>query len=293
MPDDVLFSYADPADPWAKRALIRVIELCTGQPRLKRLYDAWLSDRDSEESFFTAVLRRLEVAVELDGVPLAAVPRTGPLVVVANHPYGVLDGIAIGWIAERIRSDFLILTNAVLLRAPEARPHLLPVDFSPTPEAVAVNLATRETARRHLAAGGCIVVFPAGGISTAPDRLGRRPAEDAPWQPFVAALIQRTRATVLPVRFHGQNSRLFQVASHIHPTLRLSLIFREVRRRIGTPLAVTVGEPIAYERLAGSAGRLDLLARLRAACEALRARPARFADVPGELAVDEADPVAA
>jgi putative hemolysin len=294
MPDDVLFSYADPADPWPKRGLIRMIERCTGQPRLKRLYDAWLADRDPAESFFTAVLNRLEVTVELDGAPLAVVPRSGPLVVVANHPYGVLDGLAVGWIAERIRSDFLILTNAVLLRAPEARPHLLPIDFAPTPEAMAVNLASREAARRHLASGGCIVVFPAGGISTAPDRLGRRPAEDAPWQPFIAALVQRTRATVLPLRFHGQNSRLFQIASHLHPTLRLSLIFREVCRRIGTRLAVSVGEPIPYERLAGPADRRTLVARLRASSEALRrGEGGRSAGVPGDCAGEEAEPIAA
>jgi putative hemolysin len=263
MSHDLLFSYADPADPWVKRSLIRLIEKSTGQPALKRLYDRYRAAPDPDESFFTAVLRTLEVTVDVDPARLAAAPRSGPLVIVANHPFGVLDGIAIGWIAERIRPDFKVLTNAVLLRAPEARPYLLPVDFAPTAEATRTNLATRDAARRLLAEGGCVVVFPAGGISTAPDRFGRHPAVDAPWQPFVAQLIQRSRAAVLPVYFHGQNGRAFQIASHLHLILRLSLIFHEVRSRMGTKLDVVVGDPIPAEHLAGIPDRAALVARLR------------------------------
>lgn len=263
MMDDLLFSYADPTFPPLKRKLIRLIEKATGQPRLKRIYLAYRREAAPGESFFAAALRRLEIDVALDPARLAAIPRTGPLVVVANHPYGVLDGLAIAALMERVRSDFLVLTNAVLLRAPEARPHLLPVDFAETEEAMATNLATRETARRHLEAGGCIVVFPAGGVSTAPDRLGRRRAVDAPWQPFTSQLVRRARATVVPVFFAGQNSRLFQIASHINLALRLSLIFKEVHDRIGTTLAVAIGDPIPFEVLAPIEDRRAFAEELR------------------------------
>ncbi|BBE71647.1 lysophospholipid acyltransferase family protein [Oharaeibacter diazotrophicus] len=270
--DDLLFSYADPTFPPLKRRLIRLIEKATGQPRLKRLYLAHRAEQVAGESFFQSALRRLEIDVDIDPDALAAVPRQGPLVVVANHPYGVLDGLAIAWIVEKVRSDFLVLTNAVLLRAPEVRPYLLPVDFAGTPEALATNLATREAARRHLDAGGCVVVFPAGGISTAPDRLGRKRAVDAPWQPFVAQLIHRAKASVVPVFFAGQNSRLFQIASHVHAALRLSLIFKEVRDRIGTRLPVAIGEPIPFEELAAGGDRRALVEDLRARTYALEAR---------------------
>ena len=91
------------------------------------------------------------------------------------------------------------------------------------------------------------MVFPAGGISTSPDKFGRQPATDAPWQPFVSQLVEKSRATVLPLYFDGQNSRLFQIVSHLSLTLRLALIFKEVKARMGTTLAVSVGEPIPFD----------------------------------------------
>ena len=114
-----------------------------------------------------------------------------------------------------------------------------------------------------------MVIFPAGGVSTAPDRLGRRPAIDAPWQPFAAQLIQRAKAVVIPIWFGGQNSRLFQIASHVSQTLRLSLLFHEVRRHMGATLTVGIGAPIAFEELAAIRDRQALADALRARTYAL------------------------
>jgi len=134
------------------------------------------------------------------------------------------------------------------------------------------NIESRATARAHLDKGGAIVVFPAGGVSTAPDRLGRKPAVDAPWGPFVSQLIQRSEATVAPIYFGGQNSRLFQIASHLSLTLRLSLIFHEVKSRIGTSLPVAVGAPIPFEEIAHIRDRQELADHLRAVTYALAER---------------------
>lgn len=283
--EDLLFSYADPHASAFKRRLILLVERATGQRRLKRIYLEHVRHPVERESFFQSAVRRLALDVRYDAVQLARMPVDGPLVVVANHPYGVLDGIVISWLVERVRRDFVVLTNAVLLRAPEIQPHVLPVDFSGTAEARDTNLRSRAAARAHLKAGGCVVVFPAGGVSTAPDRLGRRPAMDAPWQAFAAQLIHAARATVVPIRFHGQNSRLFQIASHVSQTLRISLIFREVKNRIGTSVPVAVGAPIPYAALESLRDRQSLADALRARTYAL--------EVPGETAPDARLPLRA
>ena len=256
--EDPVFSYADPTDRPVKRHFIHLIERATGQRELKRLYLDNLRNPRAGESFFAAAVRRLAIDVQFDPARLARMPKQGPLVVVCNHPYGVLDGIVISWMVEQVRSDFLVLTNAALLKAQEIRQFVLPVDFAGTPEAMQTNIDSRAKAREHLARGGVVVVFPAGGVSTAPDRLGRRPAVDSPWQPFTAQLIQRSKATIMPFCFSGQNSRLFQIASHLSQTLRLSLIFREVRNRIGTSLPVAIGDPIPYALIAHIKDRQQL-----------------------------------
>ena len=261
--DDYLFSYATREDPPVKRGLIRLVERATGQPQLKRLYLDNQRNPRPQESFWAAAVRCLKLDVRFEMSALARIPKTGPVVVVANHPYGVLDGIVVSWLIEKARPDFVVLTNAVLMRAPEVRDFVLPIDFSESEEAMATNLKSRAAARAQLDRGGCVVVFPAGGVSTAPDKLGRRPAVDAPWQPFVSQLVQRSKATVAPIWFGGQNSRLFQIASHVSQTLRLSLIFHEVKTRIGAALPVAVGEPIPFERLAGIKDRQALADHLR------------------------------
>jgi putative hemolysin len=230
------------------------------------------------ETFWQAAVRSLELDVRYDAHALAAVPKTGPVVFVANHPYGVLDGIVMAWLVSKVRSDFVVLTHIVLTRAPEAAPFILPVDFSGAKEAEQTNLASRAAARAQLARGGAVVVFPAGAISTTPDKFGLKPAVDGRWQPFVSQLVQRSRATVVPIWFGGQNSRLFQIASHVSQTLRLSLIFHEVKARIGATLPVGIGTPIPFASIAAIRDRQALADELRARVYALQ----RLAPVVGK-----------
>jgi putative hemolysin len=267
--DDYLFSYAAPTDPRVKRSLIRLVERATGQPQLKRMYLENQRNPRVGESFFGAAVRKLELDVRYDPAALARIPATGPVVIVANHPYGVLDGIVISWLVEKVRRDFVVLTNAVLMRAPEVHEFILPIDFSGSDEAMQTNLQSRAAARALLDKGGVVVVFPAGAVSTAPDALGRRPAIDGRWQPFVSALVQRAKATVVPIWFGGQNSRLFQIASHVSSALRVSLIFHEVKARIGALLPVVIGAPIPYPQLADIRDRQQLADRLHDATYAL------------------------
>jgi putative hemolysin len=267
--DKYLFSYATESDPPLKRGLIRLVEKATGQPKLKRMYVQNQRFPRADETFWQAAVRSLELDVRYDADALAAVPKTGPIVFVANHPYGVLDGIVMAWLVSKVRSDFVVLTHVVLTRAPEAARFILPVDFSGTEEAERTNLASRAAARAQLERGGAVVVFPAGAISTTPDKLGLKPAIDGRWQPFVSQLIQRSEAAVIPIWFGGQNSRLFQIASHLSATLRLSLIFHEVKTRIGTSLQVVIGAPVPFASIAAIRNRQSLADELRARVYAL------------------------
>jgi putative hemolysin len=256
------FSYAGTNDPWLKRLVIRAVERATGQPYLKRLYEEYLAQRTSTDAFWDEALARLGLTLDCNFAALDRWPRNGPLVIVANHPYGVLDGIVICHLVSCVRGDFLVLTHELLTRSEELKPFLLPVDFSESDDALHTNLKTRATAKHHLMNGGCLIVFPAGGISTTPSIWHKR-ATDAEWKNLTARLIVQSRAAVAPVYFAGQNSRLFQLASHVSQTLRLSLLFKEVRDRIGTTLRVRIGDVVPCDRLAALGDRAAIMQALR------------------------------
>ncbi len=265
------FSYSSTEDAPLKRFLIRAIEAMTGQPRLRRMYLDNRANPVAGETFFAAAIRYLKLQIEFDMARLRQVPATGPVVVVANHPFGVVDGLVISHLVSMVRSDFKVLTHALLTQAPELREFLLPVDFDPTPQAMATNIATRRTAREMLRSGGVIVVFPGGTVSTAPRPFGR--AVDPAWQPFTAQLAQGAGATVVPMFFEGQNSRLFHIASHLSRTLRLSLLFKEVRDRIGSRVRVHIGTPISPGDLSHLRDRTAFSEELRRRTYALSGKP--------------------
>lgn len=255
------FSYADPKDGRFKQLAIRSIERLTGQKRLRRLYLEQQAIGYSERNFWATAIQALELRLAYSEQALAQVPATGPLVVVANHPYGVLDGIMISHLVSQRRGDFRVLANGVLYRSPEARPYILPIDFNESQEALATNLESRRIAINWIRDGGALVIFPGGTVSTARKAVG--PAVDPRWKPFTAKLIHAGRATVVPICFVGQNSRLFQVASHLSTTLRLSLLFREVANKIGSTQRIEIGEPLAYQDLMAIKDRQHLMDDLR------------------------------
>jgi len=174
----------------------------------------------------------------------------------------VLDGIVACWIVSQIRTDFKILTNALLNRAEEIKPYLLPIDFEESKAALETNLKSRAESKTLLEKGGVLIIFPGGTVSTTPTVLARK-AKDPEWKNFTASMIQRGKAPVVPIFFAGQNSRLFQVASHLSMTLRLSLLFKEVHDRIGGALQFRIGKRIPYEELALIKDRTKLMEFLR------------------------------
>jgi putative hemolysin len=257
-----------------RRWVIRMIEVMTGQPKLKRLYLENQANPVPGESFWDAAVRKLNLTVDVNRVDLDAIPKAGPCVVVANHPFGVLDGILICWLIAQVRRDFKVLTNALLYRAEEVRPFLLPIDFEETKEALETNLKSRADSKKHLEDGGVLVIFPGGTVSTTKKPFDKV-AEDPEWKTFTARMIVQGKAPVVPVYFAGQNSRLFQICSHVSMTLRLSLLFKEVHDRIGKTLRLRIGRRIPYTELAAIKDRKELMDFLRTETYALRDGPDR------------------
>lgn len=270
LPEVDEFSYASPEDPRFKRLVIQLIERITGQPELKRMYLEHQNNPKPGESFWDAAINKLRLKIDLNEQDLSEIPRTGPVIIVANHPFGVLDGLMVCWLISRVRNDFKVLTNALLNRAEEIKPYLLPIDFEETKAALETNIKTRAESKALLEKGGALVIFPGGTVSTTPTLLSRK-AKDPEWKTFTGRMIVQGKAPVVPVYFDGQNSRLFQIASHISMTLRLSLLFKEVHDRIGENLTVRIGKRIPYETLKGFSDRKELMAFLRDQTYALEA----------------------
>jgi putative hemolysin len=262
MPEVDEFSYASADDPRFKRLVIQAIERMSGQPELKRMYLDNQKNPVPGETFWDASIRKLQLKVDYNQEGLGEIPATGPVIVVANHPFGVLDGLVICWLVSRVRKDFKTLTNALLNRADEIKPFVLPIDFEETKAALETNIKTRAEAKALLEGGGALIIFPGGTVSTTPHLLARR-AKDPEWKTFTARMIVQGKAPVVPVYFAGQNSRLFQIASHVSMTLRLSLLFKEVHDRIGSEMVLRVGKRIPYDELKAIGDRKKLMEHLR------------------------------
>lgn len=255
-------SYANPDDPALKRGLIRLLERAAGRDYFAPIYHRWRSETlPGRGKVIRPMLELIGVDLEIIATQWPPVIDPGrPLLIVANHPYGILDGIAALTLAEDIGRPFKVLINMELLKVPELAPYSLPVDFRETPAALERNLATRNTAIRLLREGTTIIVFPAGGVATARRPFGR--AEELPWKLFTARMVQAARASVLPVYFEGQCGPLFHLASRISMTLRLSLLIREFRRSVGGKLVARVGDAVPFDQLRHRDDRRALMAEL-------------------------------
>lgn len=268
----VPLSYAKPEDGPLKRGLISAIEYATGRAQLEKYYAEVRARQLPGEELWDALLGKLRINVAFDEEQLAKIPMEGPIVFLANHPFGVVDGLIFGKLISARRKKFAILVNDVLCREPQLQPYLLPINFDETEAALATNLATRQEALRRLSEGQAIGVFPGGGIATASPPWSK--ASDLPWKRFPSKLIRQCQATVVPLHFEGQNSFLFHLASSISLSLRLSLLLWEAKRLMGQTVRVHIGDPIRYPDLASITQRQALLDHLRERVESLGAPPA-------------------
>ena len=269
MPAAIDLSYASPCDSRLTRAFIHLIEATTGQLELKRLYNIYQTELRGRVDFWEAAMRLMRLSIDYDQCKLEALPKTGPLVIVANHPFGLIDGLLIGHLANRVRRDFKVLAHSRLYPPDaEIRNYILPIDFDPTPTAQETNLKSRAVARAHLKGGGCIIVFPGGGVATTPSLFAKK-AVDFEWKHFTARLVHEAKAPVVPVFFPGQNSRMFQIASHLGMTARMAYLLHEVANKIGGRFSATIGDVLPYDGLKEMRDPRALCRYLRDKTEAL------------------------
>ncbi|MES2434619.1 MAG: lysophospholipid acyltransferase family protein [Pseudomonadota bacterium] len=240
-------SYATSARTKPGRALIRVLENVSGRRQLIDRASGYEHEIAMGRSFWQVIPERYGLSLELIAGALTNIPTTGPLVLIANHPYGILDGLMMGHLLDAIRGDFRILSNAVFRRAEALNKVLLPISFDDTKEAVKLNLQTRATALNYLSQGGAIGIFPGGTVSTSLKPFSR--PMDPSWRNFTAKMIAKSNATVVPIYFEGHNSRLFQLASRVHSNLRLALLLKEFKSRTDTPVRLVIGQPIPAQTI--------------------------------------------
>lgn len=257
-------SFASSAQTRAGRLMIRLIENGSGRRALMRRLRGAERQIAAGQCFWAVMAARFGITLEIAGGALGNIPRRGPVIVVANHPFGILDGLMLGHLLSQRRDDFRVLANDVFRGRDEVDRVVLPISFARSRAAAGMNLQTRQRALHHLAQGGAIGVFPGGTVSTVATPFART-ALDPRWRSFTARMVEQSDAVVLPVFFAGQNARLFQLASHMHPVLRLGLLMRQFHRRCDAPVQIVIGAPIAPGTLAAFRGErramMDFLRR--------------------------------
>lgn len=215
---------------------------------LNRRYKDFTVSEDSEGvNFFSKCLQHLNVTYEMLEEDLARIPRTGPLLVVANHPLGGLDGIVLGAILTSVRSDVHLLANGLLGHIKEIRPWLIPVNPFGGKEATQQNIRGIRQTVQYLREGGCVGTFPSGTVSHL--QIKNRQVADPDWNPNTARFIRLSQATVLPMHFEGKNSAAFHLLGLVHPLLRTAMLPREMLNKQDTTLRVRAGNPIPFRKL--------------------------------------------
>ncbi len=226
-----------------RNPLLEVVQQVTRLNAINELY-AQVSDKKGE-AFVDGLFEQLSIKPQWKKDQLNAIPKEGPLVVVCNHPFGAMDGLMALKMMLQVRSDIKVMANFILS---EVKP-ISEFFFAVNPFENQANRNSRAGLRaslEHVQSGGCLIVFPAGEVSTLPKGKLKHPV-DKRWADSVMKLIQKTTATVLPVYFYGDNSYLFHLLGKIHPQLRTIALPSEFLRKRNKELVVEIGHPIPHK----------------------------------------------
>lgn len=261
-------------------AALRLIERVSGLSAVSRIYPNCVRGADSVERFVDQALEQFGVRFSVNAADIARIPRSGPLIVVANHPFGAVEGMILGRILRSVRQDTRIVANELLGRIPPLRELFILVDAYGGEGATEANHLPLRRCMRWLKAGGVLGMFPAGDVCRLRWR-GLRIAE-GPWTEMVARLARSTGCRVLPVFFSGRNSLAFHTLGLIHPRVRTLLLPRELINKRGRTIDVRVGSVISLKRLEHLPTDAQITAHLRHRTLMLRLRGVHRPAEPGD-----------
>ncbi len=235
------------SNPW-KIGTIRVIEWTTAKFTLLHLIRKFeKAGAPFGAPFWSKAIKHMGIDIQTPDAEIRRIPATGPVVVVANHPHGLVDGMIIAEMVSRVRPDFKILTRSLLTGIPEVAEFMIPVPFPHEENARELGLEMRNLTMDALKKGGVIILFPAGKVACSPGWFG--PVVEAEWNLFTHKMIHRSGATIVPIHFTGRNSRAYQIANHVSATVRQGLLLYEIKRALFKPQRPFVGEPISADVL--------------------------------------------
>jgi putative hemolysin len=212
------------------------------------LETAWLeaARASAGPAIFENFLAALDVRCACSAADRRRLPAKGPVVIVANHPFGLIEGAILGALAAEVRPDFKILANSLLGSVPALADYLIPVD--PFGNAARDNWRPLRRVLDWLRRGGMLITFPAGEVASL--QLSKFQIADPAWNQSITRIIQITGAASVPAFFHGSNGAGFQVAGLIHPSLRTALLPRELLNKRGSVIRVSIGRAISPDRAA-------------------------------------------
>ena len=241
-------SYAGTFTNPLKVFAIRAIEWTTAKVKLLQMIRSFeKSGAPVGVTFWSKAVAHMGIRIDTPPEEIARIPKTGAVIVVANHPHGLVDGMIMGELVSRVRPDFRILTRSLLTGIPEIEEFMIPVPFPHEENSRELGLQMRDLTMAHLAEGGVVILFPAGKVACSETWFG--PAIEAEWNVFTHKMITKSGAVILPIHFTGQNSRAYQIANKLAATLRQGLLLYEIRRALFKPQRPHVGMPISAEEL--------------------------------------------